>query len=254
MATTEGEDATEEEFHGPPPPPRGTAAYEEMVLRICAIEGFDAFHERVRGPWEHIGWRLGLDIMTETLFQFARSWSGEPSMRDAFGNLKLPEFMQPFDEENKLRYAAAASRSAKAADLPSHEAFKDAMAAGDEIREFMEGLIPACQNALNDIVRTGRKEGASAILLRFLNTQPDRLTATERATSLLQACLRTVSMPRGEGWVGPHLLERRGVDPDLLHGSLAVEDRLDEMAEWNAPRMMPLAVKGKDPLCTCGLH
>ncbi|MEV6400523.1 hypothetical protein AB0M39_38055 [Streptomyces sp. NPDC051907] len=248
------------EYEGDEPPPRGTLAYRRLILTICAAGDYKTFHARLAPPWQWVGWRLGLDVITEMLLHFSRSFDLQGAhRRDAFGHIKLSDFLRLFTEEERLRSAAAQAK-ALYPELPTHEAFVQAMAGGEEVWGSLTAFIPVCQQALNAIEASGgQQEPAWPILLKHLSRDDDRLAETNLAVSMVHASLRGRAMPQGEGWVDNFLREDALGTPPEVTGSLAYYQGMDAKARHDA---MPSwwhegrngEGRGREPRCACGRH
>ncbi|MFE2934887.1 hypothetical protein [Streptomyces sp. NPDC059278] len=254
MGSAEKVDAAEDYEPGPPPPARGTRAYRRLVLSICTANGFDELNARMKQPWEHIGWRLGIDVITELLYHLTRSTAIHGDPRDAFGNIRMDQFIRPVSDEFRLWFASERSKLAHE-DLSPHVAFKAAYAAGEETWGEVERLTPVAARAFTAMEREGNREAAWPILLKYVNRQGERVDDTLRAVSVAHASLRGFAMPPGDGWVEKFLSDEFSGQTGL-EGSLAYYAGMTpEMERDHLPGWLATAIDDDDsPPCRCPNH
>lgn len=254
MGEAEKEEAPEGYDLGPPPPARGTKAYRRLVLSVCATDGLDDLNARMKKPWEHIGWRLGVDVITELLYHLIRSVvvHGEP--RDAYGNIRMERFIRPIDDEYRLRFASERAKLSHG-DLSPHVAFKSAYEEGEEVWNEVESMIPVAARAFTAMEREGDREAAWPILLKYVNRRGERVSDTLRATTVTHASLRGWAMPPGDGWVEKFLREE-SAEPADLGGSFAYYAGMTpETQREHLPGWWVEALADSDPPpCRCPNH
>lgn len=194
-------DITAEHVEVPQPPPRGTRAWRRMVLEICAVEDYDDYHEALLPLWQWRGWRLGVDVMTETLCALARCLPAGHGLRGAFGQVRLDRILALYTEEERLAHALELSQE-YAGQKPAHEILAENVASAQRFGAMLTAAVPVWQDAAAAMRAPDYDQGAgAAVLIRHLNATGTRSASAATMSMLLHGTLRFYAFPRGSAWI-----------------------------------------------------
>jgi hypothetical protein len=212
----EAQDAGEEDFLGPEPPPVGTLAYRRVILNICAAWTSDDYDAAMKPVFQWRGWRASVEVMCELIG--AAGHNAPPSLVDAFGSVKLDSLVRVMDDEEILRQSHEFAPRTHP-ELPRHEALALSISEGEEMRATILDLLPVWNQAATMLRRAKTMQDvdpARALFTRWLNTHENRLNAAVIAAHTTHAYWRYRALPPGNEWIDEMLAD----GPDV-RGSIA---------------------------------